>query len=197
MVRIGESRDRIESAIRLEPQGTRRTRIRDRRIVVLYEYGTNGEHAREAAAATVPCLPSIGGRIWCEVQKSIYAEVAESSAANYQQSLLQVIYDANEVAEWVVFGSTTTELSRANDMINGAERGDARSALSVGRSLSRGTNGFPYDIRHAYQWLSVAVIRGSAKAPSERDRVGLRLGPEEREEISERVEREWSESTTP
>jgi hypothetical protein len=97
-------------------------------------------------------------------------------------------YDAEGVAEWVVFGSTSRELAKANEIINGAEAGDADAALLVGRSLSQGTNGFQIDSINAYKWLSIAVRLGAEGAPSERKRVGARLSPEKRKLVDRRVD---------
>jgi hypothetical protein len=184
MIQIGQSRTQIESTLGIRAP----SRLQVSRVVVLYNYGPGSEGARRAAEADVPCLPSVGGRIACAIQGSFYGALADSSVAELQGSLLQVIYDAEGVAEWVVFGSTSRELAKANEIINGAEAGDADAALLVGRSLSQGTNGFQIDSINAYKWLSIAVRLGAEGAPSERKRVGARLSPEKRKLVDRRVD---------
>lgn len=166
------------------------------RIVVLYDYGPDTEGARQAVEASVLCFPSLGGSLACAIQRSLYGGLAEASMAKLTGSLLQVVYDPDGYAEWVIFGSTVGELERANQMIEGAERGEADAALLVGWSLSEGANGFPIDSTQAYKWLCIAALGGSKEALTERDRIGKRLSLETRESI-EREVRYWATESRP
>ncbi len=188
-VRIGEGRQSIERALRVRYREARG----EGRVVVVYDYGPGGSGARRAAEAGLVCLPSIGGAVWCSIQRSIRRELVEESVAELQGSILQVVYDAEESAEWVVFGSTWDELARANALIDTAERGEGDAALQVGRHLAEGAGGFPIDSVHAYRWLSIAVIRGVDEAVPERDRIAGRLGSQ----VRSRIDRELQNASPP
>jgi len=193
MARIGQHRTRIESGLRVRSESL----PENDRIVVLYDYGPGIEGARRAAEASVFCLPpsSIGATLSCSIQRSLYGALAEASVAGLQGSVLQVVYDANGYAEWVVFGSTVDELNGANEIIDRAENGEAQAALLLGRSLSEGADGFPADSVNAYKWLSISAAGGEIEAVQERDRIGARLSPQNRrlveQELSNWPIRSW------
>jgi hypothetical protein len=188
-VRIGQHRTKIEAALRIRSESA----LRGDRVVVLYDYGPGTEGARRAGEASAYCLPhpSVGGGLACSMNRALYGALAESAVADLQGSVLQVAYNADGYAEWVVFGSTVDELERANEMIDGAERGEAEAALLVGRSLSQGSSGFPIDSLNGYKWLGVAAIWGAPEAGDERDRVRGRLSPENRKAVDREV-RDWA-----
>jgi hypothetical protein len=185
MARIGQHRTRIEYGLRVRSESAQD----NDRIVVLYDYGPGTEGARRAAEASVFCLPptSVGASLSCSIQRSLYGALAEASVADLRGSVLQVVYDADGYAEWVVFGSTVDELNKANEMIDRAEGGEAEAALLLGMSLSEGANGFPVDSVNAYKWLSISATSGATETVEEKGRIRDRLSPENRQRVDQEV----------
>ena len=154
---------------------------------MIYEYGPGAEGARRAAEASVLCVPTVGV-LGCLVQRSLYSALAKTSVSELQGSLLQVVYDIDGHAEWVVFASTAKEMEKANLMIDDAESGDADVAHDFGRSFSLGSHDFPFDYVNAYKWLSIAAKLSATDAYADRDRIRNKLSSEDCARVREEVE---------
>jgi hypothetical protein len=102
---------------------------------------------------------------------------------------LQVVYDAEERARWVIFASTAEELDDALLLIGRADCGDPAGTLEMARSLADGTRGLPLDRVEAYRWALIASRSDGGEAAAAdagelAERLGGRLAPEVRERIA-------------
>ena len=142
-VRIGADRAAIERSLGLpESQST----ADGERTIMVYRYGPQVDPGAIFVCEPISLAMLLVG---CPVMNAGNRAAAEAAASHEATvlgtSLLQVVYDPNERADWVIFAGDTATLARTSALIARAECGNSAAQAELGRSLAEGAGGLPLD----------------------------------------------------
>jgi hypothetical protein len=192
-VRIGADRAPIERSLGLpESQST----AAGERTIVVYRYGPQVD-----PGDIFVCEPTSLGMLFvgCPMMNASNRAAAEAAASHEATllgaSLLQVVYDPNDRADWVIFAGDAATLARTSTLIARAECGNSVAQAELGRSLADGAGGLPLDRAEAYRWTALAARGGNADAATLQARLAASVDPADRQRLDAEVA-SWTPPST-